>query len=109
MPEKTKASKRTTVELMLAITEAVESKNYFFTTHATTRLKQRRNVDQLQVIRILKSDSKYHEPKKDTYSKEFQAWNYAVRSKTIDDEDVRIILTFDENDMLIITVINLDE
>ena len=39
----------------------------------------------------------------------FETWNYSIRGKSVDSENIRIILSFDESDMLIITVINLDE
>lgn len=102
-------AKKTTVELMKAIKEALDNQSYFFTAHAKVRSKQRKNVDEFQVVRILRSKSKYHEPKKDTYSDDFETWNYSIRGSTVDDEDVRVILSFDESNMLIITVINLDE
>ena len=111
MPKKTKErpEKRTTEKLFEAIKEAIEGKNYSFTYHALERSQQRRNVSDFQVIRLLKSKSKYHEKKKDSFSDEFSSWNYAIRGKSIDSEDIRVILSFDESEMLVITVINLDE
>ena len=111
MPKKTKGrpEKKTTDELLSAIKETVESKNYYFTDHALERGRQRRNVSEFQVIRLLKSSSKYHEKRKDSFNEGFEVWNYSIRGKSVDAEDIRVILSFDENKMLVITVINLDE
>lgn len=111
MPKKTKErpEKKKTDELLIAIDEALKNKNYYFSPHALVRSEERKNVSVLQVLKILKSTSKYHEPKKDSFQESFQDWNYSIRGKSVDAEDIRIILSFDENDMLIITVINLNE
>lgn len=111
MPKKTKGkpTKKKTDELLSAIESALESKSYYFTTHALERSRERRNVSELQVIRLLRSKSKYHEPKKDKFSDDFESWNYSIRGKSADGDNIRIILSFDENNMLIITVINLNE
>jgi hypothetical protein len=102
-------SKKSTSELWASIEQAIAARRYFFTRHAFERSIDRKNVNMLQVLDILTSDHKYHESSKDRYNPTFQSWNYAVLGRTIDDERVRIILSFDENDMLIITVINLDD
>ena len=47
------------------------------------------------------------DPVRDEFKEEFQSWNYAVRGKTIDSRSIRIAVTFDENEMLIVTVIPL--
>ena len=94
---------------MMEIEQAVKNGDYYFTIHGIKRSEQRRNVEEIQVINILRSKIKYHERRKDTYSEKFKTWNYAIRGKSVDDENIRIILSFDESDMLIITVINLSE
>ena len=48
-----------------------------------------------------------HESSKDSFKVSFGSWNYAVRGKTIDKHELRIAIAFDENHMLIITVIQL--
>lgn len=49
----------------------------------------------------------WHEARKDSFSEEFKAWNYAIRGKTVDEFDLRVIVSFDEDYLLIITVIRL--
>lgn len=50
----------------------------------------------------------YHEKKKDEYKEEHADWNYAIRGKTLDDEQARICIAFDENCFIVITVIRLE-
>lgn len=111
MPKKTKErpEKKKTDELLIAIDEALKNKNYYFTRHALERSKERKNVSEYQILRILKSTSKYHEANKDGFHESSQDWNYSIRGKSVDSEDIRIILSFDKNNMLIITVINLND
>lgn len=46
-----------------------------------------------------------HEEKQKTkFDPERNAWKYAIRGKTVDDLDIRVIIGFDEDDMLVITV-----
>lgn len=55
---------------------------------------------------ILKTGS--HEPSKDKFDEIYKEWNYAIRGKTIDKRELRIIITFDEDGLLLITVIDLN-
>lgn len=102
-------SKKTTAELFQMIRRSLEERSYYFTAHAMLRSEQRVGLNRFQILRILAGSTKYHESRKDTYSDEFEAWNYSIRGTTLDGDDVRIIISFDENSLLIITVINLDE
>ena len=101
MPKKTKGrpEKKKTDELLNAIEGALENKSYYFTSHALERSQERRNVSEFQVLKLLRSKSKYHEPKKDSFNEDFQSWNYSIRGKSVDAEDIRIILSFDENNI----------
>lgn len=109
MIKKVRPQKLATEELFKEIKKSLRSAKYFFTEHAEKRSKNRKNVNQLQVIKILKSEAKFHEKKKDKIDEIHNEWNYSIRGRTIDSEEVRIILSFDEDNMLIITVINLNE
>ena len=91
--------------LMDEIAHAVEEGRYLDTRHATERQAQR-TITRPEVLYILKKG--YHEKRKDKFDDAFQAWNYAVRGKTVDKRNLRIIVSFDENNMLIITAIDLD-
>lgn len=51
----------------------------------------------------------YHEKKKDEYKDEYADWNYAIRGKTLDDEQARICIAFiEESHFIVITVIRLE-
>lgn len=104
-----KPAKKTTEELFDAIDEALKTKNYYFSDHGEKRSKTRRKVDDLQVVKILKSANRSHEARKDKYEKGYEDWNYHIRGKNCEEDDIRIAVSFDEDGMVIITVINLDE
>ena len=42
------------------------------------------------------------EARKDQYQPQWNAWNYAIRGKTVDGRDLRIVVSFDEDEMLLI-------
>ncbi|HEX4838918.1 MAG TPA: DUF4258 domain-containing protein [Rhabdochlamydiaceae bacterium] len=82
--------------------EYIKLGRYYDTRHAMQR-KAQRDVALTDVLYVLRKG--YHEKKKDEFKPEHNSWNYAIRGKTIDGRDIRIVIAFDENDMLIITVI----
>lgn len=45
---------------------------------------------------------------KDSWDYVFKTWNYSIKGKTIDTEPCRVIVSFEENGLLIITVIRLN-
>lgn len=80
------------------------SGRYYDTTHATLRKSQRR-INLAHVFYVIQHG--YHEKRKDQYHPEHDDWAYSIRGKTIDEKDIRIAIAFDEDDMLIITVIEI--
>ena len=48
-----------------------------------------------------------HEKNKDQYQERYQAWNYAIRGRTVDKRDLRVVVSFDEDNMLVITAVDL--
>ena len=104
-----KPIKKTTDQLMEAISKAMLSGTYYFTDHGDKRSKTRKKVNDLEIIKILKSNDKWHEAKKDKYEKGNADWNYHIRGKNINGDQIRIVISFDKDGMPIITVINLDE
>ncbi|MFW6053272.1 MAG: DUF4258 domain-containing protein [Persicimonas sp.] len=89
--------------LLEAIREHLDTDQFRFTVHAEQRCVQRK-VNDLEVEYVLRNG--WHEKRKDKYDEAYQAWNYAVRGETMDeDRDLRVIVSFD-GDMLIITVID---
>jgi hypothetical protein len=104
-----KPIKKTTEELFSAIHNALLKGEYYFTDHGESRSKTRKNVNVLEVLKILGGHDKWHENIKDKYENNKKDWNYHIRGKNSDGEQIRIAVSFDKDGMPIITVINLDE
>ena len=90
--------------LMNVVTGHLDARRYLDTRHARER-QTTRSIARPEILHVLRSG--YHEKRKDRFDELHQAWNYAVRGRTVDRRDLRIIISFDENDMLIITAIEL--
>ena len=88
------------------IRKSITNGNFYDVSHAEGR-KEERNITRPEYLYVLKHG--YHEPKKDEYKEEFKAWNYSIRGKTVDGRELRVVVSFDDNFMLIITVINLEK
>lgn len=69
-------------------------------------LETERYISLPDVIDILRNG--YHEKAKDTWDNIFKSWNYAIRGRTVDQDACRIVVSFEENGLLIITVIRLE-
>jgi len=77
------------------------------TRHATDRQGERK-ITRPEVIQVLRNGP--HEKRKDLFVKQYNAWNYAVRGKTVDRRELRVIVSFEaETGMLIITAIDLSK
>lgn len=88
-------------ELFSKIRECIEKGLYRQSRHAIDRQIER-EIDLPDVLYVLKSG--YHEKQKTSFDEIFHTWKYAIRGKTLDSVDIRIIMSFDEDGMLIITV-----
>ena len=104
-----KPKKKSTADLFKAINHSLENNTYYFSDHADIRSKTRKNVNDLEVVKILGSAEKWHESGKDKFVNEYKDWNYHIRGRNSDDDQVRIVISFDENNMVVITVVNLEE
>ncbi len=83
----------------------IETGNYLPTFHAECRQFER-DITLLDALYVIKNG--YREPKYDQFKEEWQAWNYAIRGTTLQNDTVRVIISFDdETKLLIITVINI--
>lgn len=103
MSKETKSEK--THNLLAKIKSCLKDGRYRFSQHALLRKKER-FLSLPNIIEVLNNG--YHEKVKDTWDSEFKTWNYAIRGKTINNEPCRIIVSFEANGLLIITVIRLD-
>jgi hypothetical protein len=90
-------------ELFPIIRDCIDKGSYRQSKHAIDR-EMEREIDLMDVLYVLKTG--YHEKQKTTYDDIFHTWKYAIRGKTLDKCDIRIIVTFDDTGMLIITVMH---
>lgn len=88
------------------IKECIEQGHYFVTAHAFIRQNER-VISLPESLRVLETG--YEEKNKTCFDAEHNTWKYAIRGKTLRDElDIRVIVAFDENEMLIITVMHVE-
>lgn len=92
-------------KIMEEITIALDKGRYIRTDHASLRMRQRL-VPLPDVLNALRLG--WHEPKRDVFDDKFRSWKYSVRGKSVNGNPLRIIVSFDDSDMLIITVIRLE-
>ena len=93
------------LDLLKKIRDAIESGIYFPSGHAVKRCIER-GITRPEYEYILKNG--FHESKKDVFDNAYNTWNYAIRGKTLEKRELRIIVSFDENGLLVITVIDLE-
>jgi hypothetical protein len=89
-------------DLMPRIHRCVEKGRYRQSIHALERLHER-DIDFMDALYVLKNG--YHEKPKTTFDEAFQNWKYAIRGKTLEGLDVRVVVQFHEDLMIILTVI----
>ncbi len=67
--------------------------------HAAER-KAERDVDLFDIQKVIGTG--WHEPSEDRFKEEHDSWTYAIRGKTVDGVDIRIVVAFDEEDFLVV-------
>lgn len=86
------------------VCNCIDHDKYTQTIHALKR-ESERSIDLPDTLYVLKTGR--HEKSKTTFDEIFQTWKYAIRGRTLDNEDIRVVIAFDDEDMLIITVIKI--
>jgi hypothetical protein len=85
--------------------DCIESGKYLATFHSECRQFER-DITLLDALHVIRHG--FREPKHDQYKEEWQSWNYAIRGTTLQDETVRVVISFDKVlKLLIVTVINI--
>jgi hypothetical protein len=92
--------------LMQEVNKKLHNGEYIYVSHANARL-QEREITRMEVKYVLRNG--YHEAKKDKFNIDKNCWNYSIRGKTLDKKGLRVVVSFDKRNMLIITVIDLDK
>ncbi len=91
---------------MTLIKNCVSSDRYIDTSHAADRQNER-GILRLEIVFVLENG--HHEASKDKFDDLYKAWNYAIRGKTLDKRELRIVVSFDDvTNLLIITAIDLE-
>jgi len=85
------------------IKDCIKTGNYIFTAHALERQNER-VIDTLAALYVLKNG--YEEKRKTHFDVVYNTWKYAIRGKTVDELDIRVIAAFDEKGMIVITVMH---
>lgn len=108
--QKRKPQKKSDKELWSLISKKINSGNYLFMNHAKQRLKDR-NVTDIEVLDILENKAgcrRKHNKSKDVYTDGYQDWNYCIEGYGLDNHKIRIIISFNDKLLLLITIIRLD-
>lgn len=101
---KTKPTK--ILNLLDVVKQCVEDGRYLETVHAKQR-QALRGIILPHILHVLKNG--IHEKKKDTFDEVYQAWNYAIRGCTADNVEMRVIISFDDvEQLLIITAFHIE-
>lgn len=75
--------------------------------HGASRRNERKIILP-EIIHVLNTGR--HEKGKDRFDEAYNSWNYAIRGWTLDRQDLIIIVSFEEeNDLLIITAFYLEK
>lgn len=109
-----KPLKKSDKQLFTLIEQKIMETNYIFLNHAKQR-QQERKISDIDVLNILEDKPGYgrsRNKKKDAYeatcfNQKPQDWKYCIEGKDIDGQRIRIIITFTDDLMPIITVMNL--
>jgi hypothetical protein len=108
--QKKKPDKKNDAELWKLIPEKISSLDYLFVDHAKDRLKTRKILD-IEVLDILENKAgrnRKRNKSKDIYNPDRSDWNYCIEGFGLDHEKIRIIISFDESLLLVITAIRLN-
>jgi Domain of unknown function (DUF4258) len=92
--------------LLERVREALDGGRFLDTVHTAQRQTVRR-ITRPEVFYVLRHG--WHEKRKDVFDAHYHAWNYAIWGKTVDGRQLRVVVSFENNDLLIITAIALGE
>ncbi len=97
--------KQSSSEILKKIKEHLKRGSYVLRAHAVQRQKERL-VRLPEILYVLEHG--LHEQDKDGFDVKYQHWKHAIRGKTVDHVDLRVIVAFHE-EMAIITVIRVQK
>lgn len=94
-------SKQTKFDPLPRIRELIGKREYRVVPHAIER-QLKRSVSLRDILFVLNHG--FHEEEKDGFDTKRQHWRYAIRGKTPDGVDIRVVVSI-ENKVIVITVI----
>ena len=110
MSQEKQPDKKTDKELWGLIPKKIARKEYSITVHARERQKDR-NILDIDVLDILENKPRRKRKRnksKDKYIEGYEDWNYCIEGCDLDGEKIRLVISFDKNLMLVITVVRLN-
>jgi hypothetical protein len=87
-----------------AIRDYLKDDRIFETGHALQRLQERK-VTHFEYKYVLQHGNR--ERSKDKYDEQFEEWTYSMKGKTLENRELRVVVSFDAK-LNIITVIDLE-
>lgn len=91
-------------DLLKTVREHVRKQTYRVKFHAEKRQTERL-ISLKDTLHVLKTG--HHEEEKSGFDVKRQAWKYAIRGKTCDSIELRVVVAFSQNEMFIITVMRI--
>lgn len=102
----TKPDKKSDAELFALVELSIKESNYVFLYHARTRLLER-FISDVIVLNILENKPGFFRKRnklKDKFEEGRSEWNYCIEGQNLEKERIRIIISFKNKIMPIITV-----
>jgi hypothetical protein len=104
-----KPTKKIDKELWNLIELKIKNTEYVFLTHAKKRQIDRAIAD-IDILNLLENKKgRKRNKSKDTYTSGYEDWNYCIEGVDLDNKKIRVIISFNSELMLVITVIRLEE
>jgi len=106
-----KPKKKSDNLLYKLIATKIANGQYLFSKHAKQRQKDRK-ISDLDVLKILEGNKgrrRKRNKSRDKYEEGQQDWNYCFEGYDIDENKIRIILSFKEEWLFIVTVIRIKQ
>ena len=98
-------SKSKLTDLLEKLKSAVDRGSLRFSKHTFERMSER-GILRREVRFVLKNG--FHEKRKDQFDEEYNCWNYSIRGKTLDDRKLRIVVSFEKPNFIVVTAIDLE-
>ena len=89
-------------KLLDKIRDCVMNGKYFDSYHSLLRRGERK-ITRPEILQVLKRG--WHERKKDQFDTHHENWKYAIRGETVDGRKIRVVISFQDDFLVILTAI----